>query len=458
MPAPTSSFTVSNQCPTLRGVCDNPSILSDFQPHDLRALADDAAWVLQRCSLDEITRSPDQLEEDEALMSALGTVEPLLRQQKGTGTVLIMAFRKALLTASNLQALLLMCDSTHRTGKVRCLALHFFFGLGNDRDMWNFDASTNAQNFSLELIRVLAKGLVDDRAAQSTGTHPNRHLHGNTCNCRVRWEFLDRALVTSQSDPNDILQQVVTIDWRNLFKERNVPPSTADFAERYFAASDMDVFTTLHLTAVRVLESDPTHTASRSFLGVLGGCQKFLRTVMQRTVVPPCDPARAKATTLFLDAFLSCLVAPPTDKQTDRLVRNALSVLGRHLPPSELGLIARWPDLKRESDDDRWNRFEEQYLANDDEESEAREEGEGVGGTSEAPRPPISDVTSPPTTVCAPPASSACDNCRLLESDLPKGTLLLRCARCRGAAYCGKACQVEHWRQSHKQVCHAIPS
>ena len=35
------------------------------------------------------------------------------------------------------------------------------------------------------------------------------------------------------------------------------------------------------------------------------------------------------------------------------------------------------------------------------------------------------------------------------------GAQLLFCAACRGAAYCGPACQRAHWKAGHKQACRA---
>lgn len=39
-----------------------------------------------------------------------------------------------------------------------------------------------------------------------------------------------------------------------------------------------------------------------------------------------------------------------------------------------------------------------------------------------------------------------------------KGLRVKRCARCKRATYCCKACQKDHWRAGHKQACVAMPS
>ena len=43
--------------------------------------------------------------------------------------------------------------------------------------------------------------------------------------------------------------------------------------------------------------------------------------------------------------------------------------------------------------------------------------------------------------------SRECANC--LSADLP----LTLCARCRLTHYCGKPCQVQHWKSGHKERC-----
>lgn len=45
---------------------------------------------------------------------------------------------------------------------------------------------------------------------------------------------------------------------------------------------------------------------------------------------------------------------------------------------------------------------------------------------------------------------SHCANCKKSK---PSGENLKRCAKCQAAWYCGRECQVEHWRAGHKQDC-----
>ena len=35
-------------------------------------------------------------------------------------------------------------------------------------------------------------------------------------------------------------------------------------------------------------------------------------------------------------------------------------------------------------------------------------------------------------------------------------TKMKRCARCKLASYCGKECQIEHWKASHKYSCKCL--
>ena len=48
-----------------------------------------------------------------------------------------------------------------------------------------------------------------------------------------------------------------------------------------------------------------------------------------------------------------------------------------------------------------------------------------------------------------------CNNCGMPSELLAieTGKKLLRCVRCKQALYCGKECQVAHWKRAHKKEC-----
>ena len=46
--------------------------------------------------------------------------------------------------------------------------------------------------------------------------------------------------------------------------------------------------------------------------------------------------------------------------------------------------------------------------------------------------------------------TKACFTCGRKEAE---GEKLLKCARCKGALYCEKACQLRHWKSAHKRLC-----
>jgi hypothetical protein len=46
-------------------------------------------------------------------------------------------------------------------------------------------------------------------------------------------------------------------------------------------------------------------------------------------------------------------------------------------------------------------------------------------------------------------------DCASLEGDSEAGVKLQACAKCGGARYCGRACQVAHWKAGHKEACTA---
>ena len=51
-----------------------------------------------------------------------------------------------------------------------------------------------------------------------------------------------------------------------------------------------------------------------------------------------------------------------------------------------------------------------------------------------------------------------CANCGALEA--PGGAALKPCARCKSVVYCGRECQIEHWKApgGHKSSCSAVSS
>ena len=49
-------------------------------------------------------------------------------------------------------------------------------------------------------------------------------------------------------------------------------------------------------------------------------------------------------------------------------------------------------------------------------------------------------------------APDACANCGILGESV--GVKLNSCSRCKAVKYCGKACQLKHWKEGgHKKIC-----
>lgn len=46
-----------------------------------------------------------------------------------------------------------------------------------------------------------------------------------------------------------------------------------------------------------------------------------------------------------------------------------------------------------------------------------------------------------------------CFNCKKTSEDLGFKKMPFACGQCRRAHYCGKNCQINHWKEHHKQVC-----
>jgi len=59
---------------------------------------------------------------------------------------------------------------------------------------------------------------------------------------------------------------------------------------------------------------------------------------------------------------------------------------------------------------------------------------------------------TPPAKQRAALAPDACANCGILSESV--GVKLNSCSRCKAVKYCGKACQLKHWKEGgHKKIC-----
>jgi hypothetical protein len=118
----------------LQKVSESNEYIHSFQPSDIDKLGVEISKAFQRASVPESTVAREEREVNEVMLGCIGTIDYALSLKKGTGRVgaMLMLYRRTIVTPDNLQALFRMCDSSIRTGKVRC---HAFWHLKTLRSL-----------------------------------------------------------------------------------------------------------------------------------------------------------------------------------------------------------------------------------------------------------------------------------------------------------------------------------
>jgi hypothetical protein len=171
-----------------------------------------------------------------------------------------------------------------------------------------------------------------------------------------------------------------------------------------------------------------------------------------------------------LTAMLNCLVVVPDDHELDALVRRArLCIMETFMmcmlegntmaadPDRAMGGIqsinlflelvddARWQELKHETLDSRWARFQATYLS---------ASPEVLAKKHKASAKKLKKICQDGIKISADlSGGEMCANCHVLEASLQNGLKLSKCARCQQIKYCSRTCQAEHWKRAHKKLC-----
>ena len=96
-----------------------------------------------------------------------------------------------------------------------------------------------------------------------------------------------------------------------------------------------------------------------------------------------------------------------------------------------------WKNLKCETRDQHWQRFEQCYLCD-----EVRSAYTNIRTDFYRHLKKEHEIKD-----------EMCANCFVLEKNFDEDKKLLICTRCKQIGYCSRACQVAHWKKGHKEQC-----
>jgi len=326
-----------------------------------------------------------------------------------------------------LEALLQISDSW--TGGARCATFEILTSLHFETPMWNVELGDGSL-FRDKLISKVVGALEVNAVAKKAG----RNIHDGTCkgfdSCTQKCSaLLCDAIVMAKLPFRDI----AGFDWTAI---SDFQPGSTIHA--------MEMLCRFHIMADRALVEDPTDDGAKTFLKKLGASKKLFHHALNWVI-----SGEAEAFDLvqgfdeFFNKFVRCLIPPPSDNKTAKLVKQACSKYKRwasrrpHLPNDMKLTIAlmeekRWKELQRYSEKDCWQ-FYQNYLF--------------VGGNMKQVRHDIRGTMRVGERICA--------QCFMSEKDLSPGKNMEHCSRCLGTCYCCRTCQLEHW-SVHKKQCKKV--
>jgi len=221
------------------------------------------------------------------------------------------------LNPSTLEALMQMCGSWHESEvskiEVRCCAIQILHYLCAEHWMWKVKLGDGTL-FCDKLIATMVNTLVDNAKAKQAG----RNIHGVACldkeniaPCMAISVCLLMDAVVCAKRP---LEDIIDFDWTAIIDFQPAPPSSC-----------INTFTLLHNLVSSVLKSDPFNDGAKTMLKKLGASKKLFQRILEWVI---CGEAVAWVSGMdksiyFFDAFVSCLVPPPSDPKIAKLVKRA---------------------------------------------------------------------------------------------------------------------------------------
>jgi len=360
-------------------------------------------------------------------------------------------FRKTVTTPSNLDLLLRMTDANCRIGNPRLFAIHFLRNLTSDASTLKLKVPDGADEggvegsttpLSVRLIRASAKSLEDHVLMDLLRPGRQRIAHSNFSSIVVMVSklMINTIMACSTKLKTQAIEGIRGLDWVAIF----------DYDGSANPSVNRRLFVNLHRVVAALLILDPDNNGLYEFLQKLGSCRGMFNRTLRDIASGKFDVEEAIH---ILNCFVWSFVPAPTDRKTEKLVKRAYAVLqnGANRPRQAIlvpgcsfdqyGVAlswyspSGWGKQQRESDEDRWKRFEETQLGNKvcfrDAKKDAKQQMHGRFSRIDM-----------------------CANCFVLEKDLqPPGRRLQKCSRCMQISYCCKGCQGAHWKSAHKKQC-----
>jgi len=295
--------------------------------------------------------------------------------------------------------------------------------------MWKTKLSDGSL-FGDKLIATMAKVLELNAMAEKEG----RDTHGKHCKGVFRDSCVKGCVVSiveAMGVAKRPIRNIVDFDWTTMLNFQRVSPAEA-----------MKHFSVFHGYAGHALTDDPTNKEARDFLKKLGASKKLLHRILEWVISGEAEADSMEEFIQFINKFVRCLIRPPSDNKTSKLLKRAGSVfkrwaLSQTSPPSHtanytIALMEskQWNELLRYSDEECWQFYKANFM-----------KGGGMKTLRQAMRERRTTTTE-----------RMCAHCFTLEKDLPPGKSLEICSRCRQICYCGRMCQLEHWN-AHKTQC-----
>jgi hypothetical protein len=455
----------------LRRASDDDDFL--FQAEDMDAFEQQVVLVLQRFRVPpESALSKKEQDLNEELLYAIDSVcDELEQHREESSRVMLLHFRKSLTTPANLKALLCMIDADIYTGKARCFAIHMLKNLWVFFTIWTTKIN-DGSSFSDSLLKSSLCKFLDDEANEDRQIS---HAHGCVCG-DCGWVSLTFALGMTKEEPTKVLDCIHSYDWKTIFE--NTSPSDADDKRQKSptnADSIPELFSNLHRVAVQVLQpDDPDNEQARDLLETLGSCHQLFRRVMRSILLlrslettklecylnSPSDVGilqTLKPLDRFLFNFHGCLVHPPSDHESQVLVRLANHTL-KEFKPFVMNVLPQydvhwelasydllifftdvdwWAMLKDESAQERWKRFEMDNLALSEKQT-LKDVRKAFGRRT---RKSLQRLVG---------NDEMCANCFVLKKDCNQ---LFQCGWCHRVNYCSRECQKQHWTKTHETQC-----
>jgi hypothetical protein len=424
-------------------------------------LALEVSQACKRSCVPESTLSAEQSLTNALIMGTIGRIdEDLERSTDCNAGPTLLLFRRAIMTPSNLEAILRMIDADVHTGEIRCFAFHLLSNLTMSSDsIWNVKMNDGTR-FSTCLISAYAKALDDETK--------NEIRHRGNCGCYLKcWGTFKQALLVTKDEPAVILSRIHSYSWTDILER---PNDSAVWFDGMAVYSDTKGFNLLHKVGVRVLQEEGENSQAEAFLQKLGACQELFRRVLRRVVAGDMlwkgsgsgtfilgieDPSN------FFVAFFNSLTRLPSDPETDALMRQAHSSIRMAFtkslsdptafPRDVASLIIDhinslllfmsdpvWSRLKTESDQQQRQRFRQKYCSAESSTWKKTDQHIRLGYL----RRKKDDSNG---------GNEMCGNCYLLEKDLDGK--LMKCMRCHQICYCSRKCQTAHWKKVHKKLC-----